>query len=119
MNEDNSMRDTMKRLQRHYVLFFFFQAEDGIRDVAVTGVQTCALPISWQAAAGRFPRGSSTTTTTAISIFLLPATWSGTPNIVRLAAGVGGTNVLPPNFPPRSGEGRGGEEWRSRGAADH
>src|SRR2546429_4128315 len=28
------------------VLFFFFQAEDGIRDVAVTGVQTCALPIS-------------------------------------------------------------------------
>src|SRR2546429_801415 len=27
---------------------FFFQAEDGIRDVAVTGVQTCALPISGQ-----------------------------------------------------------------------
>src|SRR5256884_7022143 len=26
--------------------FFFFQAEDGIRDVAVTGVQTCALPIT-------------------------------------------------------------------------
>src|SRR5256884_8028988 len=25
-------------------MFFFFQAEDGIRDVAVTGVQTCALP---------------------------------------------------------------------------
>src|SRR5438874_6531369 len=28
------------------VLFFFFQAEDGIRDLYVTGVQTCALPIS-------------------------------------------------------------------------
>src|SRR5690606_40582238 len=28
------------------VLFFFFQAEDGIRDFHVTGVQTCALPIS-------------------------------------------------------------------------
>src|SRR2546422_8056960 len=28
-----------------YYVFFFFQAEDGIRDVAVTGVQTCALPI--------------------------------------------------------------------------
>src|SRR5437667_8093746 len=28
------------------VLFFFFQAEDGIRDRDVTGVQTCALPIS-------------------------------------------------------------------------
>src|SRR3712207_9266820 len=27
------------------VLFFFFQAEDGIRDIGVTGVQTCALPI--------------------------------------------------------------------------
>src|SRR5205809_2789658 len=27
------------------IVFFFFQAEDGIRDVAVTGVQTCALPI--------------------------------------------------------------------------
>src|SRR5467141_4520174 len=26
--------------------FFFFQAEDGIRDSSVTGVQTCALPIS-------------------------------------------------------------------------
>src|SRR3712207_416758 len=29
-----------------YVFFFFFQAEDGIRDIGVTGVQTCALPIS-------------------------------------------------------------------------
>ena len=29
-----------------FFLLFFFQAEDGIRDVAVTGVQTCALPIS-------------------------------------------------------------------------
>src|SRR2546421_6096294 len=29
-----------------FVVFFFFQAEDGIRDLIVTGVQTCALPIS-------------------------------------------------------------------------
>src|SRR2546430_5910454 len=29
----------------HFILFFFFQAEDGIRDLTVTGVQTCALPI--------------------------------------------------------------------------
>src|SRR5256885_8735541 len=28
-------------------MFFFFQAEDGIRDYKVTGVQTCALPISY------------------------------------------------------------------------
>src|SRR5437763_4673532 len=27
------------------LVFFFFQAEDGIRDTSVTGVQTCALPI--------------------------------------------------------------------------
>src|SRR2546422_4678557 len=32
--------------ERVLIFFFFFQAEDGIRDVAVTGVQTCALPIS-------------------------------------------------------------------------
>src|SRR2546421_1456551 len=31
-------------LARRFV-FFFFQAEDGIRDLIVTGVQTCALPI--------------------------------------------------------------------------
>src|SRR5688572_31412174 len=29
-----------------FSFFFFFQAEDGIRDLTVTGVQTCALPIS-------------------------------------------------------------------------
>src|SRR5256885_15284653 len=29
-----------------FCVFFFFQAEDGIRDYKVTGVQTCALPIS-------------------------------------------------------------------------
>src|SRR5437762_6757981 len=28
-----------------FIFFFFFQAEDGIRDTSVTGVQTCALPI--------------------------------------------------------------------------
>src|SRR2546430_10325444 len=31
------------------LFFFFFQAEDGIRDLTVTGVQTCALPIYEQA----------------------------------------------------------------------
>ena len=30
----------------NFFFFFFFQAEDGIRDRLVTGVQTCALPIS-------------------------------------------------------------------------
>src|SRR5437867_396117 len=36
------------RLLFDCVFFFFFQAEDGIRDRTVTGVQTCALPISHQ-----------------------------------------------------------------------
>src|SRR5437762_9798808 len=35
-------------------ILFFFQAEDGIRDTSVTGVQTCALPISSR---HRGPRG--------------------------------------------------------------
>src|SRR3712207_7014111 len=35
------------------ISLFFFQAEDGIRDIGVTGVQTCALPISGSVARGR------------------------------------------------------------------
>src|SRR5207245_3307741 len=49
------MQDTIETL-----LSFFFQAEDGIRDATVTGVQTCALPISchvyrWHAPRARLP----------------------------------------------------------------
>src|SRR5699024_11271311 len=44
--------------------FFFFQAEDGIRDRNVTGVQTCALPI--------FISGASPTTTTKVNENGLP-----------------------------------------------
>src|SRR5437867_13181681 len=73
------------------IYFFFFQAEDGIRDRTVTGVQTCALPISlapaWQRASPRFP----------------PA---GHPN----AAAASGT---------RSEERRVGKECRSRWLPDH
>src|SRR3712207_8739713 len=32
-------------IYNYFFVFFFFQAEDGIRDIGVTGVQTCALPI--------------------------------------------------------------------------
>src|SRR5438309_6334654 len=63
--------------------FFFFQAEDGIRDGTVTGVQTCALPISASCdpytrscrtylkssigpdTPGRFPRGAASPPATA------------------------------------------------------
>src|SRR2546430_17502862 len=37
------------------IFFFFFQAEDGIRDLTVTGVQTCALPICSCASVRRRP----------------------------------------------------------------
>src|SRR2546425_6841227 len=39
------------------LMFFFFQAEDGIRDKLVTGVQTCALPI-WSRRDRRAVRGA-------------------------------------------------------------
>src|SRR5256886_16690106 len=39
------------------IFFFFFQAEDGIRDLTVTGVQTCALPI-FRSARGFFEVGT-------------------------------------------------------------
>src|SRR5215207_11429945 len=46
------------------IFFFFFQAEDGIRDPLVTGVQTCALPISRQPASSPRPPTTSTTRST-------------------------------------------------------
>src|SRR5256885_8634747 len=38
-----------------FISLFFFQAEDGIRDYKVTGVQTCALPISTESTRGGSP----------------------------------------------------------------
>src|SRR3712207_7794594 len=42
------------------MFFFFFQAEDGIRDIGVTGVQTCALPISGTALGSRVVKTNET-----------------------------------------------------------
>src|SRR2546430_3546764 len=42
----SSLVDRIRVQCSFYWFFFFFQAEDGIRDLTVTGVQTCALPIS-------------------------------------------------------------------------
>src|SRR3712207_7381354 len=44
------------------MVYFFFQAEDGIRDIGVTGVQTCALPI-WARAVMSYGLGSPERTT--------------------------------------------------------
>src|SRR5690349_23859166 len=80
---------------------FFFQAEDGIRDLYVTGVQTCALPISF----GSLRRASSTE----------PTIWpTGSELSCAGAAGRGGVG----GFGGRSEERRVGKECRSRWAPD-
>src|SRR5687767_15281118 len=83
-------------------VFFFFQAEDGIRDKLVTGVQTCALPIcgAWNAF-GKAPSPPS-----------------------RLPARFGLASSSPPGTPrsgpeDRSEERRVGKECRSRWSPDH
>src|SRR5205823_11752036 len=55
------------------VFFFFFQAEDGIRDKLVTGVQTCALPIS-QPTGRFFGRKPSELRVAAVEALRLAAT---------------------------------------------
>src|SRR5436309_948661 len=66
-------------------LYFFFQAEDGIRDFHVTGVQTCALPIS------RTPsvRSSSASTRLHETTPAFVAAYAAAPAIGRLAAKIG------------------------------
>src|SRR2546430_17545172 len=81
--------------------FFFFQAEDGIRDLTVTGVQTCALPISVGAAA----KSPATGAAVGAGAGLLGGAAIGGGK----AQGAGTT----------SGEGRGGEEGRYRGGPGH
>src|SRR5438552_13530412 len=66
------------------VSVFFFQAEDGIRDDLVTGVQTCALPIlvcRWWPVFGCVvcvPAGPQATITPS-AVLLTDATWYGVP----------------------------------------
>src|SRR5579862_1889065 len=100
--------------------FFFFQAEDGIRDGTVTGVQTCALPISGNSApvsadraAGLRPRGGAARRPDrhkpAHSPTLLPATAIGlvVPGTTLFAAGVLPTQTKLPEIvlPPTAGLG--------------
>src|SRR3712207_376699 len=81
--------------------FFFFQAEDGIRDIGVTGVQTCALPISLCAATSRtrserLVTGPADDRPDATSV-LLPGPWTHRDiscNGVRLHAAEAGSGPL-------------------------
>src|SRR3989442_10265995 len=88
-------------------LRFFFQAEDGIRDADVTGVQTCALPIS-------------ATSGGTITAWINPDSPAGGGNVrlagaSQLASGNGEILV----FLPRSEERRVGKEGRSRWSPYH
>src|SRR3989449_9830986 len=106
---------------------FFFQAEDGIRDVAVTGVQTCALPISRLFAPTRTER-----TTRPSSRCARAAAGYGGRGVFRYAGGTSGCGEARISIGARrmtaaggaargarSEEGRGGKEGRSRGAPYH
>src|SRR3712207_8979301 len=94
--------------------FFFFQAEDGIRDIGVTGVQTCALPISsnnrgsrrWTEAARRVLRSGS------LAVKALRGTVRG----VHAARTPTNSRSRPP---PRSEERRVGKEGKSRWSPYH
>src|SRR5262249_58559284 len=97
---------------------FFFQAEDGIRYWSVTGVQTCALPISRIMSALVFFQVS------AIIVILGAELNRGIVEVKRLRAVAEGPNddatTLP--LPPtraRSEERRVGKEWRCRWAPYH
>src|SRR2546430_6096082 len=97
------------------MVFFFFQAEDGIRDLTVTGVQTCALPIL---IAHRFgfegPRRCIVAACSSSTIAIGQAI-----DAIRLArvdvAIAGGTDALA----RRSEERRVGKECRSRWSPYH
>src|SRR2546422_7837140 len=97
----------MSHLMMIWLLFFFFQAEDGIRDVAVTGVQTCALPIWGE-------RGAGDTAPAFGAAEFSPGSWaaSGGCGIASCLAATGAS-------PSRSEERRVGKECRSRWSPYH
>src|SRR5256885_9988171 len=99
----------------HFIAFFFFQAEDGIRDYKVTGVQTCALPIcaenSFQGWRANKLKGGVLIDVPAGEIIL-----RNLPILTRPASSTGNYICC---SPPRSGERRVGKEGRSRWSPYH
>src|SRR5207249_8264043 len=91
-------------------IFFFFQAEDGIRDRNVTGVQTCALPILPGCHSGG-------------SLYAPHNSQTGRRSLHEFSPGFNGGSgyyVYPMAAEdPRSEERRVGKECRSRWSADH
>src|SRR3712207_8492661 len=91
--------------------FFFFQAEDGIRDIGVTGVQTCALPI-W-ATLMPLPPGIDVC---CVVRWRRPGWKLGTASVLSIAALSVTVMITPPR---RSEERRVGKECRSRWSPYH
>src|SRR2546425_7102140 len=100
----------MSMINVHMVLlsFFFFQAEDGIRDKLVTGVQTCALPISDRPRATRRVPAAPR---------LFPSTFCFSQKMPRRLFPVRRRALHPPIA--RSEERRVGKECRSRWSPYH
>src|SRR5690606_40554006 len=88
--------------------FFFFQAEDGIRDFHVTGVQTCALPIY----DGPADTGIEGDVVTEAAVFLEAAPDRGRARPHR-------TDRLGDDVDHRSEERRVGKGWRSWRSTHH
>src|SRR5260370_24717481 len=98
------------------MLFFFFQAEDGIRDSSVTGVQTCALPISSRALRVADHIEAGTVWINTYGMFDVSVPFGG-----RKQSGFGrelGEEALEP-YLQRSEERRVGKECRSRWSPYH
>src|SRR5437667_2757988 len=93
------------------LFFFFFQAEDGIRDRDVTGVQTCALPISVRLLKAH-PDVPERLAVVGFSFGgTVAALVAGRDSRIRAAVLAAAPAVAGPKF--RSEERRVGKEWRS------
>src|SRR2546422_5252137 len=102
-------------MDERIVLFFFFQAEDGIRDVAVTGVQTCALPIC-RLAVSRSPETNFSVVGRSRPNPYQPLAWV---TARRKAGGVRPPTTIGGVGFWRSEERRVWKEWRFRGSPHH
>src|SRR5439155_9198784 len=101
----------------HSSLVFFFQAEDGIRDGHVTGVQTCALPISDRIGPAMTPANPAKPAPNANSSALRKAMF--TPSAPTMPGLDAPARISMPSRVPRSEERRVGKECRSGWWADH